>query len=196
DDDVVYGPTTISRWSYGCSKAIDEWLALGHAQRDDLPVVIARFFNTVGPRQVGRYGMVVPRFVEAALTGEALTVHGDGQQQRCFADVRDVAAVLPGLLHEPSALGRVFNIGSDREVSIMQLAETILRELDSASPIVTLPYEEVFGSNFEDLRRRRPNLQRVRSTVGFDAATPLETTIRDVAEWLSERVAGRPEAKR
>lgn len=185
DDDVVYGPTTVTRWSYAASKALDEHLALAHHRDRRLPVVVARFFNTVGPRQIGDYGMVLPRFVAAALAGEPLTVFGDGSQSRCFADVRDVVTVLPKLIAAPACEGRVFNVGADTPITIRELAETVLRVTGSASSIVTMPFDAAYPSGFEDLKRRRPDLSRIRAAVGFNATTPLETTIADLAEALA-----------
>ena len=161
-DDVVYGSTAITRWSYGCSKALDEYMGLAAYRAHGLRVVVARLFNTVGPRQVGRWGMVLPRFIEAALAGQPLQVHGDGMQSRCFADVRDVAVVLDQLLETPQAAGGVFNVGSDRSISIQQLAELVLRCTGSHSTITHVPYESVFGSGFEDLHARQPDLRRMR----------------------------------
>ena len=185
DDDVVYGPTRVARWSYGCSKAIDEFLALAYHRRHRLPVVVARFFNTVGPRQVGSYGMVLPRFVEAALAGKPIRVFGDGTQTRCFCDVRDVVRALPAMLETPACHGRVFNLGSDREISIRELAQTVVRVLGSRSPIVFVPYAEAYPEGFEDLERRRPDLRRIRGAIGFEPHIGLEQTIRDVAEAIS-----------
>ncbi len=184
DDDIVFGSTTIARWSYGMSKGIDEHLALAHHRATGFPVVIARFFNTVGPRQIGRYGMVLPRFVAAALAGEPLTVHGTGEQTRCFCDVRDISAALPTLLAEPSSRGRVFNLGSDTEITIRTLAETVITTLDSSSTICTIPYEHAFPEGFEDLPRRRPDLTRIRTAIGFAPTRTLEDTIRDVADHI------------
>lgn len=182
EDDVVYGPTTKGRWSYACSKAIDEYLALAHHQRLGLPVVIARFFNTVGPRQVGSYGMVLPNFVKAALENRDLEVHGDGLQSRCFCDVRDVVTVLPRLVGTRACHGRVFNVGSDRVLTIMQLAEAVIRTLGSSSRIRLIPYETAFSSAaFEDLRKRQPDLSRLRSALGFEPRYTLEQTVRDIA---------------
>jgi UDP-glucose 4-epimerase len=189
DDDVVYGPTTVPRWSYACSKAIDEYLALAYHRRDHMPVVVARFFNTVGPRQVGEYGMVLPRFVAAALAGTPILVHGDGQQTRCFCDVRDVVEVVPRLLAAKDCHGRVFNVGSDTPISILDLANLVVRTLGASSPVRLVPYTEAYAGDFEDLRHRRPDLTRLRSTVGFEARTPLEQTIRDVAAWLKQQDA-------
>jgi UDP-glucose 4-epimerase len=184
DDDVVYGPTTRSRWSYACSKAIDEYLALAFHARDGLPVVVARFFNTVGPRQVGTYGMVLPNFVSAALQGRAVRVFGDGEQTRCFCDVRDVVGVLPRLLDERACHGRVFNVGSDRPVSMNELARAVVSEVGSSSRIEHVPYDRAYSAGFEDLRRREPDLRRIRAAVGFTPRIDLGTTIRDLAEWI------------
>ncbi|MBN8645053.1 MAG: GDP-mannose 4,6-dehydratase [Planctomycetes bacterium] len=183
-DDCVYGPTTAWRWSYATSKAIDEYLALAwHAQRS-LPVVITRFFNTVGPRQVGDYGMVLPRFVSAALRGVPLHVYGDGKQTRCFCDVRDIVPALVRLMDKPRALGLVVNLGSDTPVSIRELAERVLKTLRSGSPIEPIPYDRAYGPGFEDLHRRQPDLTRARDLIGFSPATPLEDTIRAIADTL------------
>jgi UDP-glucose 4-epimerase len=184
DDDVVYGPTVLHRWSYACSKAIDEYLALAYHREHDLPVVIARFFNTVGPRQVGDYGMVLPRFVGRALTEQPLEVYGDGKQTRCFCDVRDVVRVLPIMLETGACHGRVFNVGNDEAIDIRTLAEVVIETLGSASPIVTVPYERAFGAGFDDLRDRRPDLTRIREATGFTPTTPLAQTIRDIARDL------------
>jgi UDP-glucose 4-epimerase len=189
DDDVVYGPTIYSRWSYACSKAIDEYLALAHHREHGLPVTIARFFNTVGPRQVGTYGMVLPRFVAAALAGRDLEVYGDGRQTRCFCDVRDVVEVLPLLLADPGCAGRVFNIGHDGPISIRALAECVVDTLGSASRIVQVPYEDAFGPGFDDLRDRQPDLRRIRGAVGFAPSVPLEQTIRDLAASMTAEPA-------
>jgi UDP-glucose 4-epimerase len=184
EDDAVYGPTTVGRWSYACSKAIDEYLALAYHAQQRIPVVVARFFNTVGPRQVGEYGMVLPRFVAAALKGEALTVYGDGSASRCFCDVRDVVEVLPRLLAEPGCAGRVFNIGSDRPITIRALADLVVATLGSSSRIRSIPYSEAFPAGFEDLRQRQPDLSRLRSAVRFEPTIALEQTIRDVASII------------
>ena len=181
DDDLVFGPPTVSRWSYGLSKAIDEQLALAHANRDGLPVVIARFFNTVGPRQRGRYGMVLPRFVAAALAGAPLEVHGSGRQVRCFCDVRDVAASLPRLLGDAACHGRVFNVGGDRPVTIEDLAGAVLRVTGSSSAINRVPHSQVFGDSFEDLAIRVPDIARIRAAIGFEPAIGLDRTIADIA---------------
>jgi len=184
DDDVVYGPTTVARWSYAATKAVDEYLALAyHAQRS-LPAVVARFFNTVGPRQVGDYGMVLPRFVRSALEGRPIEVYGDGTQSRCFCDVRDVAEVLPRLLATPACHGRIFNVGSDAPITIATLAELVRTTLGSASVTRLIPYAEAYAGVFEDLLQRRPDLRRLREAVGFSPRIPLEQTVQDVARWL------------
>ena len=180
DDDLVFGGPTVSRWSYGLSKAIDEQLALAHAQRDGLPVVIARFFNTVGPRQRGRYGMVLPRFVAAAVAGQPIQVHGTGQQVRCFCDVRDVAAALPKLLNRAECHGRVFNVGGDHPITVEELAERVICVTGSSSTIEHIAYSEVFGASFEDLAIRVPDITRLRAAIGFEAHIALERTIHDL----------------
>ena len=184
DDDAVYGPTTIGRWSYACSKAIDEYLALAYHSQRGVPTVIARFFNTVGPRQIGDYGMVLPRFVGAALRGEALTVFGDGSATRCFCDVRDVVEVLPRMLASDACRGRVLNVGSDSPISIAALAELVVRTTGSRSTRKLIPYTEAYPAGFEDLQQRQPDLQRIRAAIGFTPRISLEQTIRDVAKSL------------
>jgi len=184
DDDVVYGPTGVVRWSYGCAKALDEWMGLAACREDGLPLVVARIFNTVGPRQIGRWGMVLPRFVEAALAGRDLEIHGDGMQSRCFADVRDVVAGLDALLALPKAAGRVFNVGSDEPITIRELAERVVRQLRSKSRLAHLPYDTAFGPGFEDLRARQPDLTRIRQAIGFRADIPLDRTIADLANAM------------
>lgn len=187
DDDMVYGPTSRSRWSYACSKAIDEYLALANHRDHQLPVTIARFFNTVGPRQVGEYGMVLPRFIERALRNDPIEVYGDGNQTRCFCDVRDVVPALPRLLSTPSCEGSVLNIGSDRQISIYELALLVKSELSSSSDIVIVPYESAYTEGFEDLQVRVPDLTRIHDAVGFEPSIALETTIRDIAATLASK---------
>lgn len=191
EDDVVYGPTTKSRWSYACSKAIDEYLALAHHRQDLAPTVVVRFFNTVGPRQSGEYGMVLPRFIEAAIAGRPLEVHGDGRQARCFCDVRDVVPALPMLLEDSSCHGRVFNLGRDESIEIGELARTVRDRLDSPSEIRTVSYREVFDSGFEDLQIRQPDLTRVRSAIDFEPRIELVRTIDDIASSLAAGGNGR-----
>jgi UDP-glucose 4-epimerase len=183
-DDVIYGSTESPRWSYALSKAIDEYLALAYQRRHGLPVVVARFFNTVGPRQIGAYGMVVPRFVRAAMRNEDLTIYGDGSQTRCFCDVRDVARVLPVLARHSECHGRVFNVGSDRRISIADLASLIIDTLGSDSACRFITYEEAYGPNFEDLQDREPDLTRLREACGFEPTISLEQTIRDLAAQM------------
>lgn len=188
-DDVTYGPTDVARWCYAYSKGIDEYLALSYGKQRGLPVVVARFFNTVGARQVGDYGMVLPRFVGAALTGKPLRVHGQGKQSRCFCDVSDVVETMPKLLASPGCRGEVFNIGSDRSITIRELAELVIRETGSRSMIEFVPYSEAYPSGFEDLADRRPDLTKIRNAIGFSSTKSLEQTIRDVAGWLSSSEA-------
>ncbi len=191
DDDAVYGPTVIGRWSYACSKAIDEYLGLAYHRQHRLPVVVTRFFNTVGPRQVGDYGMVLPRFVQAALAGGPLTVFGDGAQTRCFCDVRDVVEVLPRMLASPACHGRVFNVGSDRAISIAELARLVIRTLSSGAGTRSIPYTEAYPAGFEDLQQRQPDLRRLREAIGFDPRHTLEQTIRDIAATMTTVAGGR-----
>jgi UDP-glucose 4-epimerase len=187
DDDVVYGSTAFSRWCYACSKAIDEYLALAYHRDFGLPAVIARFFNTVGPRQIGEYGMVLPRFVAAAIAGRDLEVHGDGMQSRCFCDVRDVVRVLPRLVETPACHGRVFNIGREEPITIRALAELVVSTLGSPSAIRMVPYDQAFAAGFDDLLVRQPDLSRIRAAVGFAPEIPLVQTIRDLAVELESR---------
>jgi UDP-glucose 4-epimerase len=189
EDDVVYGPTSRTRWSYGMTKAIDEYLALDAHKRLGLPAVVVRFFNTTGPRQVGSYGMVLPNFVASALRGEDLHVFGDGKQIRCFVDVRDVAEVLPRLLAEPRAHGVVMNLGSDQPLTMEQLADLVIRTLSSRSGKRFIPYDVAYSAGFEDLRRRVPDLTRIRRAVGFSPRYALEQTIRDIAGEMNSRPA-------
>jgi nucleoside-diphosphate-sugar epimerase len=183
EDDLVFGATTRPRWSYGASKAIDEFLALACARQFGVPVVIGRFFNVVGPRQSGAYGMVLPRFVEAALAGRPLVVHDDGRQVRCFAHVNDVVAAVLALLQWPAALGRVFNIGSDQPISILELAGAVVSQSGSQSAIEFQSYAAAYDDDFEDVRRRVPDLTRLRATIGFQPKFDLPAIIRDVIDW-------------
>jgi UDP-glucose 4-epimerase len=193
DDDVTYGPTTRSRWLYAASKAIDEYLALAYHQRQALPVVVARFFNTVGPRQVGAYGMVLPNFVTAAIEGKPLPIFGDGAQMRCFCDVRDVVEALPRLIAEPACHGRIFNVGADEPIAIADLADLVIGTLASSSEKRFIPYDEAYSQGFEDLRRRRPDLTRIREAIGFRPKRSLPETIRDLAAATKP---GAPEGRR
>jgi len=182
DDDRVMGSTSQRRWSYACAKALDEFLALAHWYEYRLPVVIVRLFNTVGPRQTGQYGMVVPRFVRQALAGEPITVYGDGKQTRCFAHVLDVVEALPKLLHLPAARGQIYNLGNNEEVTIHQLAERVKRLTGSASPITFVPYEKAYVAGFEDMRRRVPDLAKARAAIGYEPKRNLDAILRDVIE--------------
>lgn len=190
EDDVIYGPTTMLRWSYAQTKAIDEYLALAYHARRGVPAVVVRLFNTVGPGQVGSYGMVLPRFVQAALRDEPLEVFGDGTQSRCFCDVRDVVGVLPRLLETPACHGRVFNVGSDQPITITDLARLVIDTLGSGSEIRTVAYEQAYPGGFEDLKRRRPSLERVRRAVGFEQTYSLRQTILDLAGALRDGLSG------
>lgn len=180
EDDLVFGPTIRARWSYGASKAIDEFLALAYWREFELPVVIARFFNVVGPRQSGAYGMVLPRFVEAALTSRPLVVHDDGQQVRCFAHVRDVIGAVVKLMETPAAQGNVVNIGSDRPVTIRELAELVISLASSSSNIHFQSYTEAYDSDFEDVRRRVPDLSKLKRLIAYEPRFTLEDIVREV----------------
>lgn len=184
DDDVVMGPTRHPRWCYAYSKAIDEFLGLAYHKQYALPVVIVRLFNTVGPRQVGMYGMVLPRFVEAALAGAPLQVYGDGAQSRCFCHVSDVAEALAKLMQTPAAVGGVFNLGSDEEVSINSLAKRVIDRAGSSSGIEHITYQQAYGQQFDDMVRRVPNLKRVKEVIGFAPQLGLDQIIDSV---LSDR---------
>jgi UDP-glucose 4-epimerase len=184
EDDAVYGPTTKSRWSYACSKAIDEFLALAYAKEKGLPVIIARLFNTTGPRQTGRYGMVLPRFIKQALQGAPITVYGNGRQSRCFANVSDVVEALLRLVDEPRSLGQVFNIGNPEEISIYELAEKVKRMTGSTSKIELVPYEEAYSAGFEDMERRVPCIDKIAALVGFAPKVPLDQTISRIVESM------------
>jgi UDP-glucose 4-epimerase len=184
EDDLVFGATTKPRWSYGVSKAIDEFLALAFYKERQLPVVVGRFFNVVGPRQTGAYGMVLPRFVGAAASGKPLVVHDDGQQLRCFAHVSDVVGAVVQLVETPSAVGRVYNIGSDVPVSILELAERVVARVNPATEIQFQSYQEAYDDSFEDIRRRVPDLTRIREAIGFQATLDLDAIIDSVAESM------------
>jgi UDP-glucose 4-epimerase len=182
DDDLLIGPPHLARWSYACSKLMDEFLAMAYARERSLPVVIARLFNTVGPRQTGRYGMVLPRFIEAARANQPLRVFGDGTQTRCFCLVDDTIEALTRLMRCPQAVGQVVNVGSDEEISIGNLARRVHDLLGSTSPIDTVPYSEAYAPGFEDMQRRRPVIEKCRRLTGFRPATPLEDIIRRTAQ--------------
>ncbi|RPJ84526.1 MAG: NAD-dependent epimerase/dehydratase family protein [Acidobacteria bacterium] len=182
EDDLVLGSTDKGRWSYACSKAIDEFLALAYWREKKLPVVVVRLFNTVGPRQTGQYGMVLPNFVRQALSGQPITVFGDGRQTRCFSHVSDVVRALGELGQNQQAVGQVFNIGSDEEVTILELAERVKSACESASEIKTIPYHEAYESGFEDMQRRMPALSKVRQLIGYRPTYNLDQIIASVVE--------------
>jgi UDP-glucose 4-epimerase len=184
-DDTTYGATAFSRWLYAVSKATDEFMALAYHEERALPVTVVRLFNTTGPRQTGAYGMVVPRFVRQALSGQPLTVFGDGAQMRCFTNVVDVVAAMMALAETPAAVGRVVNIGNPREISIRDLAALVLRLTGSSSQIQLVDYSEAYGQGFEDMRRRAPNVDLLRSLVGFVPETPLEETIAEIVREMA-----------
>jgi UDP-glucose 4-epimerase len=190
DADLVMGPTVKHRWAYACSKALDEFLALAYWKERGLPVIIVRFFNTVGPRQTGQYGMVLPSFVRQALTGEPITVFGDGKQQRSFTYVGDVVGCLLNLVKEKKAIGEVFNIGNSEEVTILKLAELVKARTGSKSEIVFVPYDKAYEAGFEDMPRRVPDLTKVRNLVGYEPKILLNEIITRVIEYF--RSSGDP----
>jgi UDP-glucose 4-epimerase len=181
DDDLLTGATDKHRWAYACAKTLDEFLALAHWKETRLPVAVVRLFNTVGPRQTGQYGMVVPRFVHAAMKNEPITVHGDGMQARCFGHVSDVVEGLVKLLETPACFGQVINLGNDSETTIKQLAEKAIDMTGSKSEIQFIPYEEAYGEGFEDMRRRVPSLEKAKQLIGYQPTRSLENIINDVA---------------
>lgn len=182
EDDLLIGPPHLGRWSYACSKLMDEFLAMAYANEKGLPVIITRLFNTVGPRQTGRYGMVLPRFIAAAKTGKPLQVFGDGTQTRCFCYVKDTVEALTRLRHSPAAFGQVYNIGATDEVSIRQLAELVIEITGSPSSIEYIPYSKAYAAGFEDMLRRKPVVQKLFQTTGFRPATPLRRIIELTAQ--------------
>ncbi len=183
DGNLVLGATSKGRWSYACSKAIDEFLALAYYRERRLPTVIVRLFNTVGPRQTGQYGMVVPTFVRQALSGRPITIHGTGEQSRCFVDVADVVSALVKLMDHPGAVGEVFNIGSSEEVTILELARRVKSLCESSSEIVHLPYEQAYGEGFEDMPRRVPDLGKIGGLIGYHPTRSLDQIIERVIEF-------------
>lgn len=187
DDDLVLGPTAKHRWAYACSKAIDEFLGLAYHKEYDLPVIVVRLFNTVGPRQTGRYGMVLPTFVRQALAGETLTVFGDGAQSRCFSFVGDVVRALMGLMDHDPAIGRVFNVGGEEEISMMDLARLVKEMTVSDSPIELIPYDKAYEAGFEDMMRRKPDLGRVRSAIGYAASHDTRAIVQSVIDYEKGR---------
>ena len=185
--DLLLGPTFKGRWSYAASKIIDEFLALAYYKERKLPVIIIRLFNTAGPRQTGRYGMVIPRFVQQALAGEPITVYGDGKQTRTFAHVKDVVWAILKLIEHPNAIGEIFNVGGKEEVSIERLAHLVKEVLQSSSLITHIPYEEAYEEGFDDIRERVPDLNKVQSFVGYNPKFSLEDIIVDVAEYQKSK---------
>ncbi len=186
DDNRVMGSVKKRRWAYACSKTLDEFLALAYFDEKKLPVVIGRLFNTVGPRQTGQYGMVLPNFVQSALLGKPITVYGDGKQTRSFTHVRDVVDAITGLMNEPGAEGDVFNVGNDKEVTINELAEKVKKMTGSSSAIEHVSYEKAYGPGFEDMRRRCPNIEKVRKLIGFEPKYDLQAMIQSVIDYFKE----------
>jgi UDP-glucose 4-epimerase len=190
DGDLLLGPTSKGRWAYACSKAIDEFLAIAYWKERKLPTIVVRLFNTVGPRQTGRYGMVVPSFVRQALSGSPITVYGDGEQSRCFCHVQDVVTALADLAEVgEEAYGQVFNVGSQEEITIMQLAERVQQHLDSDAEIVTIPYSEAYEEGFEDMRRRVPDITKVGELIGWAPKRTLEDILGDVIAFQQAEAA-------
>ena len=177
DDDMVLGPTSTARWAYAASKAVDEFLALAYYREKGLPTVVVRLFNTVGPRQTGQYGMVIPNFVCQALSGKPITVYGDGKQSRCLGYVGDVVPALVALMDTPACHGQVFNIGNDKEISIEDLAKKIRDKIDPSLEIQFIPYDKAYGKGFEDMQRRVPDLSKVRGAVGYNPSTSVDEII-------------------
>ncbi len=187
DADLVLGPTTKHRWAYACSKAVDEFLALAYWKERKLPVIIVRFFNTVGPRQTGQYGMVIPNFVRQALAGEPITVFGDGTQSRAFTHVSDVVGALTILMKEPAAIGQVINIGNVQEVTITELAKLVRDLSGSTSPIKYVPYEDAYESGFEDMPRRVPDLTKIRRMIGYEPRHSLNDILVQVIDYFRRK---------
>lgn len=192
DGDRLEGPTNKHRWAYACAKALDEFLALAHWKETRLPVVVARLFNTVGPRQSGQYGMVVPLFVRAALAGEPLTVHGDGSQTRCFGHVADIVDGIARLLKSPRAYGEVVNLGSTEEVSVRDLASRVVELTGGRSSIRYVTHESVYGKDFEDMQRRVPSITKARELIGWQPKRNLDDILRDVIEYLKIETGAAP----
>jgi UDP-glucose 4-epimerase len=191
DDDAVLGSTRFARWSYACSKAIDEFLAFAYRDQFELPVVVARLFNTVGPRQIGRYGMVVPRFVTSALKDEPVVIYGTGKQSRCFAHVSDVVGGLVSLMDSDGATGGIYNIGSDEEVTIEALADKVIKLTGSKSQKQYLSYEQAYGKPFDDMMRRAPCLEKIRAATGYRPKISLEQTLKSIIEDIRSKLQGK-----
>jgi UDP-glucose 4-epimerase len=190
DGNLVMGATTKGRWSYACSKAIDEFLALAYWREKKLPTVVVRLFNTVGPRQTGQYGMVIPTFVKQALSGRPITVFGDGKQSRCFGYVGDIIGALMALMEHEDAVGKVFNIGSNEEITILEVAQRVKELTQSKSEIVFVPYDEAYEEGFEDMPRRIPDISKVRELVGFQPKMNLDGILKTVIDYHSGRRNG------
>lgn len=186
EDNRVLGPTTIWRWSYSCAKAIDEFMALAYYREKKLPVIIVRFFNTVGPRQTGRYGMVIPRFIKQALLSHDITIYGDGKQTRSFTWVGDVVRGIIDLMNQPAAIGEVFNIGDGREIAIEELAKKIKKMTDSLSKIVNIPYDKAYEAGFEDMRRRVPDITKLQKLTGYKPTVDLDKILKLTIEHFKE----------
>lgn len=188
EDDILKGSTSKHRWAYACAKELDEFLALAHWKETRLPVIVIRLFNTVGPRQTGQYGMVVPRFVKAALTDQPIPVFGDGKQSRCFGHVLDIIEALAKAIQTPECYGQVMNLGNPEEVTIKRLAEKTVEMLQSRSKIEYIPYDEVYGEGFEDMQRRVPGLEKAQRLIGFQPTRTLDNIINDVADQFRKEM--------
>jgi UDP-glucose 4-epimerase len=191
DDNLLIGPPTFARWGYACSKLLDEFLAMAYWREKRLPVYIVRLFNTVGPRQTGRYGMVVPRFVQAAVRGEPIAIYGDGKQSRCFCHVSDVVQVLAALPRHPQAIGQIYNVGSTEEVTILELAQRVKRFTKSRSELQFSSYDEVYAKDFEDMRRRVPSIEKIRLLTGWQPTKSLDEIIKQTVEYARAKGVGR-----
>ena len=186
DDDRILGTVKKRRWAYACSKTLDEFQALAYFDEKKLPVVIARLFNTVGPRQTGQYGMVLPNFVQSALLGKPISVYGEGTQSRSFTHVNDVVGAITKLMDEPSAEGEIFNVGNNKEVTINELAQKVKEMTDSDSEIEHIPYEKAYGPGFEDMKKRCPNIKKINKLIGFKPSYDLEAMIQSVIDYFKE----------
>ncbi len=187
EDDRLLGPTTKSRWSYSCFKAIEEFLALAYYKEKQLPIIITRLFNTVGPRQSGQYGMVAPRFVQQAMNNKEITVYGDGLQSRCFCYVNDVVSALMKLINYPDAVGQIFNIGNDKEITILSLAEKVKELVGSNSEIIKVPYDDAYEYGFEDMERRIPDLTKIKNLINFTPKVQLDEIIIKIWKFFRDR---------